>query len=187
MRRLMVFNSITLDGHFTGANGDLSWAHVQDPEWQAFTAENAKGEAEAIFGRVTYEMMASWWPTPQARQMAPDVAKAMNEMPKVVFSRSLRTADWQNTRVVNSDPADEIRRMKSQSGPQLLLMGSGTIVSQLTEAGLIDEYQIVVHPLVIGKGRSMFETVTKTVPLRRTAERTFKNGRVVLWYEATTS
>jgi dihydrofolate reductase len=105
-------------------------------------------------------------------------------MRKVVFSKSLKQADWENTRVVNGDLVAEVRRMKAEPGPGLLLMGSGTIVSQLTEAGLVDEYQLVVHPLVIGKGRSMFESVTKTVPLRRTAERTFKNGRVVLWYEA---
>ena len=75
MRRLMVFNSVTLDGYFTGADGDLSWAHKADPEWQDFIAGNARGESEMVFGRVTYEMMASWWPTPQARKSMPAVAE----------------------------------------------------------------------------------------------------------------
>jgi dihydrofolate reductase len=183
MRKLVVFNSVTLDGFFTGANGDMSWAHKFDPEWNAFTAENAKGSAEFIFGRITYDMMAGWWPTPKAREMAPTVADAMNDSPKVVFSKSLGAATWNNTRLRKGDIAAEVRALKQEPGPDLLIMGSGTIVSQLTEAGLIDEFQVVVHPLVIGKGRTMFESITRNVPLKRTQARTFDNGCVVLWYQ----
>lgn len=183
MRKLSVFNSITLDGYFTGANGNMDWAHKNDPEWQAFTAENSKDPAEFVFGRVTYQMMAGWWPSPAAKKMAPEVADAMNKTPKVVFSNSLHEATWSNTRLITGDIVAETRKLKAESGRDLLIMGSGTIVSQLTEAGLIDAYQLVVHPLVIGTGRSLFEGVTRNVPLKRTASRSFENGCIVLWYE----
>lgn len=112
MRKLAVFNNVSLDAYFTDATGDMSWAHRQDPEWLEFTAENAQGESEALFGRVTYDMMAAFWPTPQAMQIAPAVAQSMNRMRKSVFSRTLRNPSWQNTHVVNGDLAAEVRRMK---------------------------------------------------------------------------
>jgi dihydrofolate reductase len=185
MRRLTVFNSVTLDGYFTGPNGDLGWAHENaDAEWNAFTAENASGGGgELLFGRITYEMMASFWPTPAARQSMPEVAAGMNAMPKVVFSRTLDNATWSNTRLIREDPASAVRRMKRESGPDMLIFGSGTIVSQLTQAGLIDEFQIVLNPIVLGAGRTMFEGLTTPLRLKRTKSRAFGNGNMVLSYE----
>lgn len=182
MRRLMVFNNVSLDGYIADERGDMSWAHQQDPEWLAFTSENAKGQSEFVFGRRTYDLMAAWWPTPQALQAMPDVARVMNATPKVVFSRTMEKAAWQNTRVVKDDPAGEVRRMKAAPGPDLLVMGSGTIVSQLTEAGLVDEYQVVLHGIVLGRGNGMFDVREKT-PLALKKTRVFGNGNVVLWYE----
>jgi dihydrofolate reductase len=182
MRRLMVFNQLSLDGFIADEMGDMSWAHKQDPEWIAFTSENASGEAELVFGRVTYDLMAGWWPTPQALEIMPVVARRMNELPKVVFSRTLKEARWQNTRLVKGDPAAEMRRMKAEAGPDMVIMGSGSIVSQLTDARLIDEYQVVVNGVVLGRGRSMFDVRDKTrLTLKKT--RVFGNGNVVLWYE----
>jgi len=117
LRRVTVFNNVSLDGYIADEKGDMSWAHAQDPEWLAFTNENASGQAELLFGRLTYELMAGFWPTPQALQAMPDVARAMNGLPKVVFSRTLEKAAWQNTRLVKADPAGEVRRMKAQPGP----------------------------------------------------------------------
>jgi dihydrofolate reductase len=113
----------------------------------------------------------------------PDLAERMNNLPKVVFSRTLKEASWNNTRLVKTDPATEVRKMKKESGPDLVIMGSGTIVSQLAQAGLIDEYQIVVDPIVLGKGRTLFEGVNKKVDLKRTGERAFGNGNVLVCYE----
>ena len=183
MRKLMVFNNVSLDGYFTDASGDMSWAHKQDAEWTSFTSENARGGAELVFGRITYELMASFWPTPQAMQIAPAVAESMNRMPKTVFSRTLEKASWSNTRIVNGDPAAEVRRMKQAPGPDLLVMGSGQIVAQLTDAGLVDQYQIVVTPHILGRGRTLFEGVTGRRNLTLTKSRSFNNGNVVLWYE----
>lgn len=183
MRRVMVFNNVSLDGFFTDAHGDMSWAHTQDAEWNAFTSGNASAEGALLLGRVTYEMMAAFWPTPQAAQMLPQVAAGMNAMPKFVASRTLDAATWQNTTLLEGDVVDAVRRLKAEPGPDLVLLGSGSIVSQLTEARLVDEYQIVVHPIVVGKGRTLFETVTGKVPLRLTKTRAFTVGNVVLWYE----
>lgn len=184
MRDLLMFNSVSLDGYFTDGGGDMSWAHSQDREWQQFTSENAGGEAEFLFGRKTYQMMASFWPTPRALRQMPTVAKAMNETRKTVFSRTLTQATWQNSRIVKGDLAREVRRLKSEPGPGLLIMGSGEIVAQLTEAGLIDEYQIVTVPVILGQGRSLFEGVSRRPRLELTRSRTFTNGNVVSWYRS---
>jgi len=183
MRKLMVFNSVTIDGYFTDKNGDMSWAHKQDPEWDDFVANNAKSGGELLFGRLTYDLMVSFWPTPAAAQMFPDVAKGMNEAPKVVFSRTMDKASWNNTRLFKGDLENEVQKLKAEPGDQLVLMGSGTIVSQLAQAELIDEYQIVLNPIVLGGGRTMFEDVKNKLNLKLTNTRTFKNGNVVLTYE----
>ena len=183
MRKLMVFNHVSLDGYFTDTNGDMSWAHNQDAEWNAFTAENAKGGGVLVFGRITYELMAGYWPTPQALKSFPDIAERMNSLPKIVFSRTLDKASWKNTKLVKSDIAAEMRRMKQETGEGMAIMGSGTIVSQLAQEGLIDEFQIVVNPIVLGRGRTMFEGITKKLNLKRTKTRAFGNGNVLVCYE----
>ncbi|MFL5573912.1 MAG: dihydrofolate reductase family protein [Gemmatimonadaceae bacterium] len=183
MRRLHVFNSVTLDGYFSGPDGDLSWAHKSDPEWNEFVAGNAKGESALLFGRKTYEMMVAFWPTPAAMEQFPDVAKGMNDAPKIVFSRTLKKSPWKNTTVVSGDPAEEVRKLKNQNGAGMTLLGSGTIVAQLTDARLVDQYQVVVNNVVLGKGRTMFEGVKNKLDLKLANTRSFKNGNVVLTYE----
>lgn len=182
MRRLVVFNNVTLDGYFSGQNGDISWAKGhQDPEFKAFAAENAKGGGVLVFGRITYELMMSYWPTPDAIKNDPIVAERMNNLPKIVFSKKLDKASWNNTKLVKGGLAQEIRKMKEEPGEDMAIMGSGSIVSQLSQEGLIDEYQIVVNPIVLGKGRTMFDGIEATFKLTKT--RTFGNGNVLLCYE----
>jgi dihydrofolate reductase len=185
MRKLTVFNHVTLDGYFAGVNGDFSWARTgnDDPEYSAFVAENAKGEGELLFGRVTYDLMASYWPTPMADQHDPVVAARMNAMSKVVFSRTLDQASWSNTKLVKGDLAQAIRTMKAEPGPGMVILGSGSIVAQLAAESLIDEYQMVMDPVALGKGRTMFKGLPKMLSLKLTKTRTFKNGKVLLCYE----
>jgi dihydrofolate reductase len=185
MQKLIVFNSISLDGYFTGANGDLSWAHGgnDDEDYNSFIAGNASGGGQLLFGRITYEMMAGFWPTPQAMQTMPKVAEGMNSMQKVVFSRTLNSVSWNNTRLVKSNLAAEVRRMKNEPGKGIAILGSGTIVSQLTQEGLIDEYQVVVNPVVLGDGRTMVDGVQNKLNLKLTTSRTFKNGKLYLCYQ----
>ena len=183
MRKLVVFNQVTLDGYFTDRNGDMSWAHKDDAEWNAFAADNAKGGGVLVFGRITYELMSSFWPTPQAMKSFPTVAEGMNNLPKVVFSRTLEKASWNNTKLVKSGMAAEIRKMKKEPGPDMVIMGSGSIVSQLAEEGLIDEFQLVMNPIVLGEGRTMFDGVEERLTLKQTKTRTFGNGNVLLCYQ----
>ena len=185
MSRLVVFNHVTLDGYFTDMNGDMSWAHVddKDTEWKAFVEGNASGGGVLLFGRITYELMASYWPTPNAIQNYPIVAKQMNDLPKVVFSRTLDKVSWNNTKLVKSDMVAEIRKMKKEPGKDMVIFGSGNIVSQLAQEGLIDEYQIVVNPIVLGKGRTMFEGIKEKLTLKLTKTRTFGKGNILLCYE----
>jgi dihydrofolate reductase len=185
MRRLVVFNSVSLDGYFTDANADMNFAHNTHPdaEWDTFVSSNARGGGILLFGRITYELMASFWPTPSAAAIMPVVAERMNNLPKVVFSRTLDKALWKNTKLVKDDMIGEIQKMKRESGEGMAIMGSGSIVSQLAERGLIDEYQIVVIPVALGKGRTMFEGIKVKLPLKLTKTRTFENGNVFLCYE----
>jgi dihydrofolate reductase len=185
MRKLIIFNHVSLDGYFVDNQGDMSWAKAdhQDPEWDAFVAGNASGGGVLVFGRITYEMMASFWPTPFAIENMPAIAERMNNSQKVVFSRTLNHATWNNTTLVKGDLAAEIRNMKQQPGAGLAILGSGTIVSQLTQERLIDEYQVVVNPIILGAGRTMFEGVKEKLRLKPTQTRAFKNGNVLLCYE----
>ena len=183
MRRIIVFNQVTLDGYFVDMNGDMSWAHKNDAEWNAFVADNARGDATLLFGRITYELMSGFWPTPHAIESMPTVAAGMNRMPKVVFSRTLDHVSWNNTKLVKGDMLPEVRRMKEETGESIVILGSGTIVSQLAREGLIDEYEVVVNPVVLGKGRTMFEGVEEKLNLKLTKTRAFDNGNVFLCYE----
>ncbi len=185
MPRLIVFENVTLDGYFSGPDGDLSWSHRggKDAEWDEFVADNASGGGQLLLGRKTYDLMASYWPTPRAAQNDPEVAKGMNSLPKVVFSRTLEKPTWSNTTVKKGDLAEEVRKMKKAPGDHIAILGSGSIVSQLAQEGLVDEYQIVVHPVVLGKGRTVFEGIQKKLNLKRTKTRTFDNGNVLMCWE----
>jgi len=186
VRKLIVFNHVSLDGYFVDQNGDMSWAKAdhQDAEWDAFVTENASGGGTLVFGRITYEMMAGFWPTPFAIEKMPIVAEGMNSMPKVVFSRTLDQASWNNTKLVKGDLAAEVRKMKQEPGEGMAILGSGSIVSQLAREGLIDEYHVVVNPIVLGQGRTMFDGVKEKLNLKLTKTRAFGNGNVFLCYEA---
>jgi dihydrofolate reductase len=187
MRKLVVFNNVTLDGYFTGLSGDFSWAHSgsDDAEFNAFVADNASGGGQLLLGRITYELMASYWPTPNAIKHDPIVAEGMNSMPKVVFSRTLDKAAWSNTKLVKGDIAAEIRKLKQEPGKGMAILGSGRIVAQLAPQRLIDEYQVVVNPVVLGNGRTMFDGIKEKLTLKLTRTRTFRSGKVFLCYEPT--
>ena len=182
MRKVQVFENVSLDGFFVDADDDMSWAHKHDDEWNAFASGNASGESALLFGRVTYDMMAAFWPTPQAAQMLPAVAAGMNRARKFVVSRTRDTLEWENATLLGGDLVPAVTRLKQEDGPDLVVLGSGSVVSQLADARLIDGYQIVVNPIVLGRGRTLFETVGARLPLRLTRTKAFGNGNVVLWY-----
>jgi dihydrofolate reductase len=182
MRRLTVFNLVSLDGYFTGEGGDISW-HMVDEEFQELANKAANSGNTLLFGRVTYQLMAGFWPTKEAIRTDPLVAAGMNESEKIVFSRTLDKADWNNTRLVKTGMIAEVMRLKEGSGKDLTVLGSGSIVARLAAEDLIDEYQILVNPVVLGKGRTMFEGMGRRLHLKLLSSRTFGNGNVLLRYE----
>ena len=182
--RLIVFNSISLDGFFVDRNGDMGWAHNpnKDEEWDAFVASKASGGGALLFGRKTYDLMVSYWPTPLAAQNDPVVAEKMNGFQKVVFSRTLDKISWMNSRLVKEGLVLEIQKMKNEAGTDFVILGSGSIISQLTRERLVDEYQVVVIPVLLGSGRTMFEGIKEKIPLELRGTHRFNNGNVFLTY-----
>ena len=175
-------NMVTPDGFFSGTDDNINW-HTVDAEFNDFATQQLDSAAGLIFGRLTYELMASYWPTPEGTKDDPVVARGMNSAEKIVFSRTLKNAGWNNTRLVKDDLLAEVRRLKEGSGKDLTVLGSGSIVSQLAQEGLIDEFEILLNPVVLGRGKTMFEGVRDRFSLKLKSARTFKNGNVLLNYE----
>ena len=184
MRKLSVFNFVTLNGFFQGARGDISW-HAHGAEENAYAAEALKSRSTLLFGRITYEMMASYWPTPIATKNDPVVAEGMNSADKIVFSRTLKKVEWEHTTLVKDNMVEAVRKMKQEAGSGMTILGSGSIVTQCADAGLIDEYQIMVDPVVLGEGTSIFHGITHKLDLKLTTTRTFGSGVVLLCYQPT--
>lgn len=189
MGTLAVFNHVTVDGFFAGPNGEIDWfkAIEKDPEFEAFTHEGASGGNTLVFGRTTYMMMKSYWPTPMAEHGDPDMTKVMRNSPKIVFSKTLKAqpdeSTWKNVTVLPTIDAAEIRRLKKEK--EMTILGSGTVIQQLTDLGLIDEYLLIVVPIVLGKGKTLFQNVKETGLKLRDA-RGFGNGVTLLRYAPAT-
>lgn len=182
MRKLTVFNFISLNGYYKGQDNDISW-HRHGAEEGTFSADSLKADNILLFGRVTYEMMAFWWPSPMAAEAYPEVAKGMNAAEKIVFSTIIEQPKWNNTTVMHGDIVSRIRQMKQQPGKNMTILGSGSIVSQFAEAGLIDEYQIMIDPIVLGEGTSIFKGLKHNLNLTLTDSKVFKSGVVLLSYK----
>jgi dihydrofolate reductase len=180
VRKLRVFESISVDGYFTDASGDMSWAHAgrEDTEFAGWVSANASSGGELLFGRKTYQIMEAYWPTPLAAQEMPIVAKGMNAARKYVISRTIRPA-WNNTHLLKSDVIKAVRDIKESDGPDITVLGSGSVVAQLGEADLVDEYQFVIIPVALGGGRTVF---TKGCKLRLLDQRWFRCGNVAVTY-----
>lgn len=181
MRKVILFNMVSLDGFFAGPNGELDW-HNTDKEFNDFAIEQLSTADSLLFGRVTYEMMATFWPTQAAITSDPLVAYKMNTLPKIVFSRTLEKVEWNNSRVVKENIAEEIMKRKQQPGKDLYLFGSADLASTFTNLGLIDEYRLMVNPVVLGSGMPLFKGVKDRLDLALLKTKPFKNGNVLLYY-----
>lgn len=181
MRKLNAFTFITLNGFYKDASNDISF-HQHGEEEGDYSAESLTSGNTLLFGRSTYEMMYSFWPSTMAYQSFPLVAEGMNKAEKIVFSKTLHKADWNNTRILKENIVKEIRTLKQTEGKDMTILGSGSIVRLFSDAGLIDEYQIMLDPIVIGKGTSLFKGLKKTLHLELKHTRTFKSGALLLCY-----
>lgn len=185
MRKVIVSEMVSLDGFFSGPNGELDW-HVVDEEFNEFALEQLNAMDALLFGRVTYQVMASYWPTPAGLQDDPIIANKMNTLPKLVFSKTLDKVEWgkwDNARLVKGDIGEEVSKLKRQPGKDMVIFGSGSIVSTLTTLGLIDEYRILIVPAVLGKGIPLFKGISTPVNLKLVRTKTLKTGVVLLYYE----
>ncbi|MEP6574623.1 MAG: dihydrofolate reductase family protein [Gemmatimonadota bacterium] len=182
MRKIIVSNLISLDGFMAGPNGDLDWFQVGD-DFNKYVEELLREVDVILFGRITYQMMAEYWPTDAARRSDPVVAERMNGLAKVVFSRTLTRVDWENSTLVSTDIGPEIGRLKQLPGRDLVIFGSGSIVSTLLTMNLIDECRLVVNPVLLGSGKPMFAGFADRLTLRLTDMRRFGSGSVLLSYQ----
>ncbi|MEI6102992.1 MAG: dihydrofolate reductase family protein [Methanothrix sp.] len=187
MRKIVVFNNVTVDGYFAGPHGEIDWFKVdRDDEYDEFSREQPKSGDLLIFGRTTYELMSSYWPTPDAIKNNPIMAEVMNNIPKIVFSKTLQSVEegprWKNIKLLHEINLGEMIRLKEQEGKGIAILGSGTIVQQFANLGLIDECILQVNPVILGAGKNLFADVQK-MNLNLLEARTFKNGIVWLRYQ----
>ncbi len=186
MRKLFAFNLVSLDGFFEGPRQELDWHHVDD-EFQAFAIEQTSAVDALLFGRGTYQMMAGFWPRPEAIAADPVVAGLMNRLPKVVFSTTLDKAEWNNTRLVKDHVAEEILKLKQQPGKDLALFGSANLLAALMQWDLVDEHRLLVNPVILGTGQPLFKPAPGRLNLKLVRSRTFGNGNVLLCYQPANS
>jgi dihydrofolate reductase len=180
MRTLRVFESISIDGYFTDAAGDMSWAHAGPPdaEFNDWVSNNASSGGDLLFGRKTYQMMEAFWPTPMAAQQMPIVAKGMNAAKKYVVSRTIQPT-WNNSHLLGGELVESVRELKKGTGPNITVLGSGSVAAVLGDAGLVDEYQFVIIPIALGSGRTVFQTRRN---LRLIDQRKFNGGNLMVTY-----
>lgn len=181
MAKLSTFNFITLNGFYKGKNEDISWHNFGEDE-QKVSDELSNHGNTLLFGRITYELMANYWTSNDALKNDPLTAKGMNESKKVVFSKTLDQAAWQNTVLIKKDIFDAVRKLKQESSADLTILGSGQIVTQLSEAGLIDTYSFMINPIALGSGSSIFAGLSKKLSLQFESSRALKSGNVLLNY-----
>ncbi|HLZ69939.1 MAG TPA: dihydrofolate reductase family protein [Dehalococcoidia bacterium] len=184
MRKIIVFMSVSLDGFFEGPHHELDWQLVDDELHRHFNQQlGAMGAF--LDGRVTYELMAGYWPTadadPASGEPEKEFAVIWREMPKFVYSRTLARAGW-NTTIVREVVPEAVRALKAQPGGDLAL-GGASLAAAFRRHGLIDEYRLYVHPVVIGRGNPLFQPSDAAFTLRLAETRSFGSGVVLLRYQ----
>ncbi len=174
---------ITLDGFFAGPKGEIDWFLWND-EMAKSAIKLMDSVDTMLFGRVTYEGMASYWPTAKPPEEDPAIIEKMNRSAKIVFSNTLQKAEWNNTRIIKTVSTEEIQKLKNQPDKNIVIYGSGTIISQLVNLSLIDEMYIMVCPVILGEGKPLFKDIRQRHKLKHAETKTFSNGVVMLRYQA---
>jgi dihydrofolate reductase len=179
MKRLFWQVNVTLDGFIEGPNRELdSTAQFPDEDFDRYASQMLQSIDGVLLGRKTYQLFAEYWPS----ATGPD-ADRLNQLPKIVFSRTLTKVEWQNSRLVSDNLVDEVTRLKEQPGRELALFGSADLAATLMRYNLIDEFRILVSPIVLGRGTPMFKRSTKHVALTLAKATTWSSGIVALFYQ----
>jgi len=182
MRQLILQMMISVDGYFEGPNRELDWHNV-DAEFNDMAISFLDTVDTLLFGRVTYELMASYWPSEDAGTDDPIVAGKMNSLRKVVVSRKLKSVDWENSQLLKGDIAEELRKLKQQPGKNIAIFGSSDLARVLMQHGLIDEYRIIVSPVILGAGKSLFNGLNFRQKLKLVGSKAFRSGNLLLSYQ----
>jgi dihydrofolate reductase len=174
MRRVVLQMGVTLDGYVTGPGGEGDWGlPPEHPDVRAWKVASLRQAGTHIMGRVTYEQMAEHWPTATG-----DYAAFMNDLPKVVFSKKLPTAEWAGSRIARGDLAEEIAALKSEPGGEIMAHGGAAFVQALSRFGLIDEYRLVILPVALGNGLPLFKDLARPLRVDLVEARSFLMGRL---------
>jgi dihydrofolate reductase len=181
MRTLASFIFISLDGFYEGPSGELDWPNV-DEEFNEFAVRQLDEADTLVFGRATYEFMAAYWPTDQAMVNDPAITTRMNDMEKLVISTTLAEANWSGSTIARDEASDHLQELKAAPGKDLLVIGSTHLTASLARAGVLDELRIMIFPIVLGQGRSLFEDLRSRVSLSLLRVRQFDSGNVLLTY-----
>lgn len=182
MRKVIFQMMTTVDGFFEGPSRELDW-HVVDNEFCSYVIDLLNAVDTILFGRVTYQLMAGYWPTSAAIEANPIIAERMNFLPKIVFSPALETVEWQNSRLVKGNVGEEITKLKQQAGKDMVIFGSSDLAVALTKLGLIDEYRIIVNPVVLGNGNTLLKGLNERLRLKLLDVKAFSSGSVLLRYQ----
>jgi dihydrofolate reductase len=182
MRNVVLSMQVSLDGFIARPKGELDW-HLVDGEVNEYAKDLLNSFDTLVFGRVTYELMASYWPTAITNDPAEaQIAERLNTLPKVVFSRTLKKVEWRNSRLAQGGIVEEILKMKEQPGKDIGIGGT-SIVTVLAPLGLIDEYRILLVPVVLGSGKPLFNDIKDRIDLKLRTTKTFGSGLVLLDYQ----
>ncbi len=182
MRKIIIHNMTTLDGFFEGPKREIDW-HMVDAEFNVYSIDLLKSVDTLLFGRVTYELMASYWPTEAGLRDDPIVAGYMNSLAKVVVSRTLDKVEWNNSRLIKDHAVEEITKLKQQPGKDIAIFGSSDLAVSLIPSGLIDDIRLFVNPLFLGAGKPLFQGLKERLNLKLVKTMTLKSGVVALFYE----
>ncbi len=172
---------ISLDGYYEGPNHEIDWHNV-DAEFNDYAIEFLNSVDLLLFGRVTYELMAGYWPTEMAVTNDPVVAGKMNKLSKIVISKTLDKAEWNNTKLIKENITEKIEKLKKQQGKDIAIFGSSDLALALIEENLIDEFHLLVNPVIIGSGKTLFKGIKGKLMLKLIDTKTFKSGNVMLCY-----
>lgn len=182
VRKVIVSIMVSVDGFFEDTNKELNW-HVWDKEMDNYVIDLFDTVDTILLGRKAYQLMAGYWPKPPASEEDPIITGKMNNIPKIVFSKTLSSVDWQNTRLINTDIENEIDKLKQQPGKNMVLFGGADMLATLMKLNLVDEYRLIVNPVVLGKGNPLFKSIQGNLNLKLTETKTFTCGNVLLCYE----
>ena len=179
MRKVIVSIFVSLDGSFEGPNKELDW-HVWDDEMEKYMGDLLNTVDAILLGRVAYQLLANYWPS-----STENLAPKLNKLPKIVFSKTLEKVEWNNSRLIKENIKEEVLRIKRQPGKDLVLFGGADIASAFLQLGLIDEYRIIVNPVVLSNGKPFFKDIKDTFNLKLLKAKTFSCGNVILYYQPT--